>query len=479
MSRALAGLGSLILLIGCGPSSGRTSDAGVVVLQCDPGTVEPCYTGLLSTLGVGPCQGGARTCDATGTWGPCEGEVRPSQELCTDGVDNNCNGRVDEDEDADGDGVTTCGGDCCDSTECGTPGLVNAGAFDAAGNNFDDDCNGMVDDTQLLCDQNIPSNTANPLDYARAMDLCQTATLTEKKWGVISAELTLADGTGTPAPIARAVRPRFGSGVLPQGGVNMVLLSTGAAAGIGDVDPPYQDFQNTPGDPLNSVGNDTQSPFPPDFATTAADLPNAPGCPPPDPEVNVALDPIMLTLTIRVPTNAKSFTLASNFFSSEFPEYTCSEFNDFFVVLLDSTYQGSPANPPDKNLAVYTNNNMSYPVGVNLASGNTGLFTQCVNGSVGCASLFGPQGMISTCTSTAQLVGTGLDTADAGRCNQNSLQGGGTGWLETSGNVTPGEIIKLRIAIWDTSDHILDSLAVVDGFRWSVDASQPGTVIFR
>ena len=475
MSRALAGLGSLVLLVaGCGPGGGRTSDAGTVVLQCDPGTVEPCYTGLLSTLGVGPCEGGSRTCDATGMWGPCEGEVRPSQELCTDTIDNNCNGRVDEDEDADGDGVTTCGGDCCDSTECSTPGLVNAGAFDAAGNNFDDDCNGMVDDTQLLCDQNIPSGTGNPLDFAKAMDLCQTATLTEKKWGVISAELTLADGTGAPAPIARSVRPRFGSGVLPQGGVNMVLLSTGAAAGIGDTNPAYQSFQETP----SFAGNNLTSPFPADWlAANGNSLPNAPGCP--EPDGTVANDPIMLTLTIRVPTNAKSFKLATNFFSSEFPEYTCSQFNDFFVVLLDSTYQGSPANPSDKNLAVYTNNNMSYPVGVNLAYGNTGLFTQCVNGAVGCASLGGPQGDISTCTSTAQLAGTGLDTADPGRCNQVSLQGGGTGWLETSGNVTPGEIIKLRIAIWDTSDHILDSLAVIDGFRWSVDASQPGTVIFR
>jgi len=37
----------------------------------------------------------------------------------------------------------------------------------------------------------------------------------------------------------------------------------------------------------------------------------------------------------------------------------------------------------------------------------------------------------------------------------------------------PGEIMKLRIAIWDTSDHVLDSIAMVDGFQWSVDASQP------
>jgi len=85
--------------------------------------------------------------------------------------------------------------------------------------------------------------------------------------------------------------------------------------------------------------------------------------------------------------------------------------------------------------------------------------------------------MITTCTGTAQLAGTGLDTPK-GNCYTGSLEGGGTGWLQTSGNVKPGEVIKLRIAIWDTSDHVLDSIAAVDGFEWSVDLAEPGTVIF-
>jgi hypothetical protein len=99
-----------------------------------------------------------------------------------------------------------------------------------------------------------------------------------------------------------------------------------------------------------------------------------------------------------------------------------------------------------------------------------------VNGTTGCR---GTPGSITTCTGTSQLTMTGLDTASAGQCDATALQGGGTGWLETSGNVNPGEIMKLRIAIWDTSDHVLDSLAIVDGFQWSVDSAQPGTVIFR
>jgi hypothetical protein len=249
----------------------------------------------------------------------------------------------------------------------------------------------------------------------------------------------------------------------------MALLSTGAAAGQGDTNPAYQDFEN--GD-----SNGTQSNFPMDFLMmNNGKLPNAPNCP--GPAGNKANDPVMLTLTIRVPTNAKSFKLMSNFFSSEFPEYTCSPYNDFFVVLLDSTFSGTPANPADKNLAFYQpmNSTDKYPVGVNLASGNTGLFTQCMNGKTGCAVL--GNGSINTCTGVGQLAGTGFDTPTPLECDGNSLEGGGTGWLTTSGNVVGGEIIKLRIAIWDTSDHALDSLAIIDGFEWSVDASDPGTVI--
>ena len=456
----------------CGPSSER--DNACVGDACNTGTCKSgekrnCYTGQKDTSGVGPCVGGQQTCQPSGQWGNCQGEVVPVAETCGDGVDNNCNGKVDEMEDADGDGYTTCGGDCCDSTECSNPKDVNPGAFDVPGNGVDDDCDGMIDNTTLLCDQGLSSGTAMATDFAKAIDICQTATMADKKWGVISAALTLPDGNGTPDAVAHSIRAHFGSGVLPQGGVSMALLSTGAAAGKGDTNPAYHDFVSYTG--TKSSG------FPADFLmANNGSLPNAPGCP--DPGGTTANDPVMLTLTVRVPSNAHSFSIKSNFFSAEFPEWTCSAYNDFFVILLDSMYTGSPANPMDKNLAFYTapGTTNNYPVGVNLAFGNTGLFTQCVNGSTGCS---GVSGNISTCVGTAELMQTGFDDPDPYECDTNSLKGGGTGWLTTSGNVVPGEIIKLRIAIWDTSDHAYDSLAVIDAFTWSVDSSQPGTVILR
>ncbi len=437
---------------------------------CQPGKVEDCYTAYPETEGVGPCKGGKRTCIAGGIWGACEGEVTPVGENCADGVDNNCSGAVDEDVDLDMDGYTTCAGDCCDSTECTKPGLANPGAFDAAGNMFDDDCNGVADDTILLCDQSLSSNTTVAMDFAKAIDICQTATATDKKWGVIDAKLSLADGTGVPDKEGYSIRPRFGTGVLPQGGVNLAIISSGGAAAKGDTMPNYHDFSG-----YSHVAPNT-SPFPQDFYMANGNkIPNAPGCP--NPNGAVANDPVMLTFRVRVPTNARSFKLFSNFYSAEFPEWTCSPYNDFFVVLLDSTYMGDPANPMDKNLAFYTppGSMTKVPVGVNLGHGNTGLFTQCVNGVTGCS---GTAGSISTCVGTTMLAGTGFDDPQSGSCDAGSLKGGGTGWLETRGNVTPGEVITLRIAVWDMSDHILDSLSVVDGFQWSTEVAQPGTDIF-
>ncbi len=452
-------------------------DSRCLIGLCQPGTVEECYTGAEDTSGVGPCKGGTRVCGRTGAWSACEGEVTPVAENCTDGVDNNCNGMTDEDVDLDGDQFTTCGvpgvipGDCCDWTECDKPRTVNPGAYDAVGNGIDDDCNGIADDTALLCDQGINSGTTNAMEFAKAIDICQTSSAQDYQWGVVDAKLSLTDGNGTPDREGHAIRPRFGANLLPQGGVSLAIISSGGAAAKNDTNPGYHPWVS-----YSHVSGTNTAPFPADwYLANMSRLPNAPGCPPPTGAQ--ANDPVMLTLRIKVPTNALSFKLSTNFFSAEFPEYTCTQFNDFFVVLLDSTYDGMPKNPLDKNLAFFQPMGTmdKVPVGVNLAYGNTGLFTQCQNGNTGCSG--GPAGTINTCVSTAHLIGTGLD--DPGiACGASTMTGGGTGWLVTAGNVVPGEIITLRIAIWDTSDSAWDSMAIIDGFAWSTEPVNPGTVIF-
>jgi hypothetical protein len=53
--------------------------------------------------------------------------------------------------------------------------------------------------------------------------------------------------------------------------------------------------------------------------------------------------------------------------------------------------------------------------------------------------------------------------------------GGGTRWLTTTGNIVPGGIVELRITIWDVDDDQLDSVALLDGFRWLPAPVSSGT----
>ena len=44
-----------------------------------------------------------------------------------------------------------------------------------------------------------------------------------------------------------------------------------------------------------------------------------------------------------------------------------------------------------------------------------------------------------------------------------------TGWLTTRARVTPGSIVRLRFAIWDSADGNLDSTVLIDDFHWSFE----------
>jgi hypothetical protein len=47
-----------------------------------------------------------------------------------------------------------------------------------------------------------------------------------------------------------------------------------------------------------------------------------------------------------------------------------------------------------------------------------------------------------------------------------TVLGGSTGWLTTTVPVQPGEIMTIRYVLWDSSDHLFDSTAIIDNWQW-------------
>ena len=146
--------------------------------KCKLGDTKPCYTGNPSTLGVGVCVGGTKTCDITGTFGACVGEVLPSPEVC-DGLDNDCNGTKD-----DGLGSTTCGIGVCQvvTQNCvaGVPQTCVPGMPQPKKcNGTDYNCDGIpnegctcLDGTQQSCYTGPPA-TSNVGECKPGTQMCQ------------------------------------------------------------------------------------------------------------------------------------------------------------------------------------------------------------------------------------------------------------------------------------------------------------------
>ena len=121
--------------------------------DCD-GTVDndvstACGTGL-----PGICALGTITCDVggTGTWGSCIPDNQPVTETC-DGQDNDCDGDVDEGFDSDSDGTADCVDGCPDDPNKTAPGTCGCGVADT-----DTDEDGVAD-----CSDECPADPSKVL----------------------------------------------------------------------------------------------------------------------------------------------------------------------------------------------------------------------------------------------------------------------------------------------------------------------------
>jgi hypothetical protein len=350
----------------------------------------------------------------------------------------------------DDDGFTVADGDCDDFAS-----LVNPGAYDVPNNGVDEDCSGS-DATTDTCDDGLALDVSDPVAAARALDLCAMSDETSRKWGVISARWTSPDGKGQPSsPLLHGVLPNFSKNFLPRGGKSLLALSSGVARAPGQTGY-TRDCSDTFDGPASKfpMGFDGRSPSCPD-----------------DAEARRLGDAVALELKVRMPTNASALSFDSAFFTEEYPDYICTPFNDYFQVIVTPMRMGSAAD-----------GNVMFDVDGNPISVNNSLLRACTAGEHGGKTFKCPLG-------STPLQGTGFETCDGSLFPQGGLIGGliggggsnttqsgygaSTGWVNTEFAVQPGEVVTLLFTIWDSEDHLLDSLSIIDHAKFRLRTEPP------
>jgi hypothetical protein len=318
-------------------------------------------------------------------------------------------------------------------------------------------------DVRPPCDTGLPVD-GNATAFARSIGICATAA--QDGWGLVSATYQNAFGASAPPAAEQwGLLPAFGGSIVPREGSVLGVLSSGYARPWDDPTGHNQgqisDF--VAGYPRDGTAYPTGR-APPGYPKAAQ------GCPQDD----LVNDMIEVKLVLVAPPDATGLKFDFDFFSSEWPNYVCSNYNDAFVAYLTSSSMTGNISFDSKN----------DPVAVNMTFMN-----RCTPGApVGCLRSDGPYPdpplYISMCSAGPQeLLATGYGDTYGTQCDPGAAAnvvatlGASTGWLTTTAPILPGEQFTLELMIWDAGDGLLDSSVLVDNFQWlgGADSVPTGT----
>ena len=213
-----------------------------------PGATRACYPSSANPAmrNIGICKDGTQTCNGMGefsSWGACMNAITPGDEICTDKVDNNCDGHTDCEDAAcatspscktgctngatrtcyDGKtgtlgvgqchaGVQTCANQMWPSN---CPGEVTPGSeLGKCSDNIDNDCNGKVDCKDFVC--LLDAHCQQPMCTAGQTQSCYDGPMGTAGVGVCKAGTQSCMGGEFP-PCSGEVQPGIESGNCSDG----------------------------------------------------------------------------------------------------------------------------------------------------------------------------------------------------------------------------------------------------------------------
>lgn len=280
--------------------------------------------------------------------------------------------------------------------------------------------------TSVTCDSGLVLNSSDPVEAAKAIDICKTSS-GEGDWGLVSASWVMADGSAAVSnssyALGHGILSNFGPNVPVRNGANLLALSSGTARR--PTDPGFVDVAGTGYDKgytgFHPVG------FP------KAEVSCLGLCP----LTSTPHDVAALKVVLRTPVHATGLSFDFKFYSSDYPDWVCSTYNDKFLAMLDPI----PVGQIDGNIAFDA---MGNPVSVNSQ------FIQVCGPSVEVPCY-------SCLLGTSQLQMTGFE----GHAS--------TDWQTAAATVEPGSQISLIFAIYDSGDGLLDSTVLIDNFTFIVE----------
>ncbi len=333
--------------------------------------------------------------------------------------------------------------------DAGAPDAGNADAGDPDAGDADAGEAGAIDAGTTGVDAGPPPVTdADPVKFAKSIGLCTRAD--KDGYGLVSASFQKGFGVPMAPPDGQwGTLTKFGSVIKPREGSKLGALSTGYAREYDTPDgAPGKDFVQSATLSTSAAGT-----APPGFPKAADNCPQS----------NAVNDMIDVHLVLKAPPDAAGFQFDFNFYTSEWPEYVCSPFNDAFVAYITSKGK---------------TDNVSFDSKGNPVSVNNGFFDRCTAGVITGCSGGNMTSDPSVCAAgTAELSGTGYSGLIQTRCTpaQSATDGGATGWLTTHTAVAPGETFTLDLMIWNAGDTALDSSVLIDNWKWLGGTVTTGT----